>query len=320
MRLRSALFRTGVILSGVTISFGVTRLAILYGRHVRDSYQSRGRSAFPTSLPDLSLELLGGSRINLKDLTGRPLVIIPVDLSVPAQVAALDRELQRDVPGSVRYLLVTSAPSRAAAMVIGRGDVMVSSEGDFNRFLAVFHMDRGTPSWLMFDRYGSLRGKGPYNSDSFGYFLRSVVTSDPDFTAAYLLSHIPEAVNRELMRAISGSPRPGKAAIVLLNHVSTTCPEYATLRALRDASSTDKLLVVAWLFEGMSTSDGLILRRNLDLPFRFERAGPEATAWWRDLAEHFSASAVNGSVILLESGAIVGAATGPAELQKTLGG
>jgi hypothetical protein len=270
----------------------------------------------PVAMGTLSLDVLFPATANADRPSGsKATVLLFADATVPAHLAAISARMTQLEDSPIHIVVVSNNPAVVRTSLRPEVQkVFYSDESLFSSALKTFRISRGIPSWLVYDHHGQFRGRGLYDSDAIGYFVRQAVAADSSYSSEYLVRLASQHFGSPAT-IVSGQPEQTQA-VILLGKFNTGCGEYLMISAVSKLVKQGQMSAVVLPFEDISTQEAQRLIGNLRLPMAVAVPEPSQRALWMDLRAKFGLGSVNGSVLFLNSGKVIGAAIRPSEVLK----
>jgi len=300
---------TLVVYVGLFVSaFVLFRVAFWMSGGVEDTLSVREETLPPRSIP-----LHGGGSLDSATLNGRPVVVLAGDLTIPRQREALLKNMAALDGDHQALLLITSDPDQLAERVIGTSTIYFSRGDAYELLLDTFSMQAGMPSWLVYDKHGTLRGRGSFDSDAFRYFVTTIVHNDPELTREYLVYQV-QRIEAELRSALFSLPTLKAAPqvwVLFIAKASSGCAEMDTLAAFKEYVHRSEVPVVLIPVGTFTKADAAALIDTYRLPFQYIAPPTHLLAVWTELERRYGLARVNASALLVSHTGI-----GPAIVEK----
>jgi hypothetical protein len=250
----------------------------------------------------LSLDVLFPATANADRPSGsKATVLLFADATVPAHLAAISARMTQLEDSPIHIVVVSNNPAVVRTSLRPEVQkVFYSDESLFSSALKTFRISRGIPSWLVYDHHGQ--------------FVRQAVAADSSYSSEYLVRLASQHFGSPAT-IVSGQPEQTQA-VILLGKFNTGCGEYLMISAVSKLVKQGQMSAVVLPFEDISTQEAQRLIGNLRLPMAVAVPEPSQRALWMDLRAKFGLGSVNGSVLFLNSGKVIGAAIRPSEVLK----
>ena len=193
---------------------------------------------------------------------------------------------------------------------------------DYEQLRDSFNLSKCCEKWFIFDKTGSVRAQGSYDTDEASSALHHVADGEQAYSPETFLEKLKRLdAENDLTQIRTGAANsPTKTVIAaLFSSLCTGCNDGHLLELLK--SSADKKIGANYLVllpGTFSRTDLINFKTNLQVPFPVELADLELTNVWMSLNEQYGEKQINGTVVVYSNQKVKAVVNGIDETKQLL--